>query len=97
MSSPAAADQIAAESDAARALDPALRLPAAVLFDMDGLLIDSEPLWTIAEEQIAAELGGAFTPDDQGLHDRADVCRLAVPLLLDGLDTPAARQADPET
>ena len=36
---------------------------AAALFDMDGLLVDSEPLWTVAEEELARRLGGAFTPD----------------------------------
>ena len=30
----------------------------AVLWDMDGLLVDSEPLWTIAEVELAADLGG---------------------------------------
>ncbi|MEX5707482.1 HAD family phosphatase [Parafrankia sp. FMc6] len=38
-------------------------LPAAVLFDMDGLLVDTEPLWTIAENEAAARLGGRFTPE----------------------------------
>ena len=37
--------------------------PAAVLWDMDGLLVDSEPLWTIAEIELAAQLGGTW--DDQ--------------------------------
>ena len=36
--------------------------PAAVLWDMDGLLVDSEPLWTVAEEELAARHGGTFTP-----------------------------------
>ncbi len=29
----------------------------AVLFDMDGLLVDSEPLWFEAETEIMARLG----------------------------------------
>ncbi len=33
-------------------------LPAAVLFDMDGLLVDTESLWFQAEMQIMVELGG---------------------------------------
>jgi HAD superfamily hydrolase (TIGR01509 family) len=30
---------------------------------MDGLLVDSEPLWTIAEIELAAELGGAWSDE----------------------------------
>lgn len=40
-------------------------LPAAVLFDMDGTLIDSEGLWLIAEQRTMAELGGSWTEADQ--------------------------------
>jgi HAD superfamily hydrolase (TIGR01509 family) len=38
---------------------------AAVLFDMDGLLVDSEPLWYDVEAEIAAALGGEWLPADQ--------------------------------
>jgi HAD superfamily hydrolase (TIGR01509 family) len=40
-----------------------MRLPAAVLVDMDGLLVDTEPVWTVAEVELARQLGGEFTPD----------------------------------
>ena len=30
----------------------------AVLFDMDGLLVDSEPLWFEAERSVMARMGG---------------------------------------
>jgi len=40
-------------------------LPGAVLFDMDGTLIDSEHLWLAAEIEVMAELGAAWTPTDQ--------------------------------
>ena len=39
--------------------------PEAVLFDMDGLLIDSEPLWLEAETAVMARLGADWTPADQ--------------------------------
>lgn len=35
---------------------------AAVLFDMDGTLIDTEKLWDIALNDLAASLGGVLTP-----------------------------------
>ena len=37
----------------------------AVLFDMDGLLIDSEPLWFEVETDVMTRLGGEWTPADQ--------------------------------
>jgi HAD superfamily hydrolase (TIGR01509 family) len=41
-----------------------MTLPAAVLFDMDGTLIDSEPAWMAAESRLAAEFGLEWTPED---------------------------------
>jgi HAD superfamily hydrolase (TIGR01509 family) len=38
---------------------------AAVLFDMDGLLVDSEPLWLEAETAVMARLGAGWTEADQ--------------------------------
>jgi len=37
----------------------------AVLFDMDGLLVDSEPLWLEAETAVMARLGADWTERDQ--------------------------------
>jgi len=37
----------------------------AVLFDMDGLLVDSEPLWFEVESEVMARLGGAWSESDQ--------------------------------
>jgi len=37
----------------------------AVLFDLDGLLIDSEPLWGRAEAAVVEAHGGRLTPDDR--------------------------------
>jgi HAD superfamily hydrolase (TIGR01509 family) len=39
-------------------------LPAAVLFDMDGLLVETESLWFRAEAGLVAELGGTWSDDD---------------------------------
>ena len=36
----------------------------AVLFDMDGTLIDSEPYWLASEQALAAEHGAAWGPND---------------------------------
>ena len=38
--------------------------PAAVLFDMDGTLIDTEPMWMAAETALVEEHGGTWTHDD---------------------------------
>lgn len=38
---------------------------SAVFFDMDGLLVDSEPLWLIAETQMMAEYGYQWLESDQ--------------------------------
>ena len=37
----------------------------AVIFDLDGLLVDSEPHWNEARRQMAMEHGKEWTPDDQ--------------------------------
>jgi HAD superfamily hydrolase (TIGR01509 family) len=42
---------------------PALQ---AVMFDMDGLLVDTEPLWFDVECEVMARLGGDWSPADQG-------------------------------
>lgn len=40
-------------------------LPAAVVFDNDGLLLDTESVWTRAEQDLFERRGLAFTPADK--------------------------------
>jgi HAD superfamily hydrolase (TIGR01509 family) len=40
-------------------------LPTAVVFDNDGLLLDTESVWTRAEEDLFELRGAAFTPADK--------------------------------
>ncbi|WP_022875105.1 HAD family hydrolase [Glutamicibacter mishrai] len=42
------------------------RTPQAVLWDMDGTLIDTEPYWIVAEAELVAAHGGTWT-EEQGL------------------------------
>lgn len=42
----------------------ASRLPAAVLWDMDGTLVDTEPYWLQAESDLVHAAGGVWTPED---------------------------------
>jgi HAD superfamily hydrolase (TIGR01509 family) len=55
---------------------------AAVLWDMDGLLVDTEPVWTIAEEELAVQLGGVWSNQLKAaiVGTRLDV---AVPTILE--------------
>ena len=39
-------------------------LPAAVLWDMDGTLVDTEPYWMRAETELVASYGGVWTHED---------------------------------
>jgi HAD superfamily hydrolase (TIGR01509 family) len=44
---------------------PAQSALQGVLFDMDGLLVDSEPLWFEVESAVMARLDGQWSPADQ--------------------------------
>jgi HAD superfamily hydrolase (TIGR01509 family) len=53
------------------------RHPAAVLWDMDGTLVDTEPYWMRSETELITSWGGTWTPEDglrmvgMGLPDAA--------------------------
>ena len=54
-------------------------LPAAVLWDMDGTIIDTEPHWMDAETQLIEQYGGSWSHEEalslvgQGLWHSARV------------------------
>ncbi|MFW6188129.1 MAG: HAD family hydrolase, partial [Actinomycetota bacterium] len=62
---------------------PDAPLPSAVLFDMDGTLVDTEPYWMEAEIELVRAHGGTWTEEDAlamvgtGLEDAAAVFRRA--------------------
>jgi len=41
-----------------------MTLPAALLIDMDGTIVDSEPYWIASEHKLVAEFGVAWSADD---------------------------------
>ncbi|WP_157129728.1 HAD family hydrolase, partial [Thermobifida halotolerans] len=43
----------------------AAETPQAVLFDMDGTLIDTEQMWAASEAEVAAAFGHEWTAEDQ--------------------------------
>jgi HAD superfamily hydrolase (TIGR01509 family) len=71
---------------------PDHRAAIALLWDMDGLLIDSEPLWTVAETDLAVRLGRTWTDDikAQCIGKRLDQ---SVPIMLAGLGVPVTAAA----
>lgn len=68
--------------------DTASGLPRAVLWDLDGTLMDTEPLWQAQEAALVAEYGGIWTDDDAvslvglPLLDSADRLRARTPVTL---------------
>ena len=44
---------------------PSGGVPAALLFDMDGLLVDTEGTWYVVESELMAELGGPWDEEHQ--------------------------------
>lgn len=56
-------------------------LPAAVFWDMDGTLVDTEPYWMASEQELVGSFGGTWTHDDGlllvglGLWNSAEILR----------------------
>ena len=59
------------------------RLPAAVLWDMDGTLVDTEPYWMTAETELVKSFGGSWSHEDAlgvvgaGLWESASILQRA--------------------
>jgi HAD superfamily hydrolase (TIGR01509 family) len=70
------------------------QLPAAVLWDMDGTLVDTEPYWFAAESELVSSFGGTWTLEDgmqlvgNGLWHSATVLRRS------GVDLPEGEIID---
>jgi HAD superfamily hydrolase (TIGR01509 family) len=67
----------------------------AVLFDMDGLLVDTEPLWFEVESSVMAQLGGEWTAADQRALIGGSLPR-TVSYLIDRASGPAAAASEAE-
>ncbi|MFN2319150.1 MAG: HAD family hydrolase [Dermatophilaceae bacterium] len=68
---------------------PALNRPVALLWDMDGTLVDTEPYWIAAEHAIVEAAGGHWTEDlslrlvGQDLYVSAEFIRANSPITLE--------------
>jgi HAD superfamily hydrolase (TIGR01509 family) len=57
------------------------QLPAAVLWDMDGTLVDSEPYWMISQSRLASEYGASWGHEEglglvgKSLYDSSAIIR----------------------
>jgi len=80
-----------------------ISVPAAVLFDMDGTIVDTEPYWMTAESELVHSWGGTWTHDDgltlvgNGLEVSAAVLQsrgvdLDIPTIIDRLTDRVTQQ-----
>jgi beta-phosphoglucomutase-like phosphatase (HAD superfamily) len=76
-------------------VDPAA--PAAVLWDMDGTLVDSEKVWTVSLVETARWLGGELSAQAREDMVGSNMARTLVIMFDDlGLDRDPARMAEAE-
>jgi HAD superfamily hydrolase (TIGR01509 family) len=69
-------------------------LPAAVLWDMDGTLVDTEPYWMRAEHELVESFGGVWTHDDAMLLVGSGLLGSAAILQNRGVDLAAGAIVD---
>ncbi len=70
------------------------RLPAAVLWDMDGTIVDTEPLWLAAEMRLMTAAGVPFGPADHAEMIGMALLTAAEVLQGRGVDLPAEEIVD---
>lgn len=75
-------------------MDAHITRPAAVLWDMDGTLIDSEPYWIAAESEFAARHGVEWTHADGLMMVGNPLSMCAEALRARGIDVPAEQIID---
>src|SRR5690606_28460004 len=68
--------------------------PVAVLWDMDGTLIDTEPHWNVAEQELVASFGGIWTVEDGMALVGNPMAVATAALQARGVDLSAAEIAD---
>ncbi|GAA1172471.1 HAD family hydrolase [Pseudonocardia alaniniphila] len=72
-------------------------LPAAVLWDMDGTLVDSEKVWSISLAETARWLGAELSPEAREAMIGSNMARTLVLMFDDlGLDRDPVRMAEAE-
>lgn len=87
---------------------PAPVLPAALLWDMDGTLVDTEPLWNTVQRRLVEEHGGTWSdglaaslvgrPLDEGARSlRAAGLRMEVPEIIEVTMAEVARGVEAAT
>ncbi|OFS15783.1 haloacid dehalogenase, partial [Micrococcus sp. HMSC31B01] len=74
--------------------DRARHLPRAVLWDMDGTLVDTEPLWNAVQRRLVVEHGGTWSDDLAGSLVGRPLDEGARRLQEAGLDLPVQRIID---
>lgn len=91
---PARPDAPSADQALDRVAEPVPSPPAAVLWDMDGTLIDTEPLWIAAETELVASFGGTWTHEDGLSLVGGPMTQAASVLQARGVDLPAGEIID---
>jgi HAD superfamily hydrolase (TIGR01509 family) len=72
----------------------ALALPQAVLWDMDGTLVDTEPYWIVAEQELVEAHGGTWTHEQATRLFGVTLSEAASIFQAEGVDLPSEQIID---